>query len=214
MLVLTRSQLSKRYNITRNSWERRHDELLEYLSEFISIKEVLDAKSKRYVYEINEDELPDIPQIPRKSQMEEKIKDYSDFTIASLDIDFKPNSKRRIAKNAIYNFGLEKYHHSSDEAVARRFISPIMESKGEHNNTLIWVYYDTYEPIEKADLEYWRNVLDEEKINEREAANAFYRYAEGEDVSEEVSSYQRAIKRFKEKYGTVPVRVYSWRLKK
>lgn len=213
MLVLTRNELTKRYGITRNAWERRHDELMNYLSEFMRIREVRNEKSGRYTYEIDEDILPDIPAFPRKSQMEEKIEDYSNFTVSCLSAEFKPNSKRRVAKSAIDSFGLDKYSHSSEEAVARRFVGPIMDKKGEHNNNLTWVYYTTYEPLEDNILEAWHNILEEERINERDAANAFYKYSEGEDITQEVNSYKRAMERFKTIYGTIPVRVYSWRLK-
>ena len=57
-------------------------------------------------------------QMPRKIkydtiQMEEKMKDYTNFTIASLGPKFKPNSKSKVAREAIEEFGYEKYGHTS-----------------------------------------------------------------------------------------------------
>ena len=60
----------------------------------------------------------------------------------------------------------------------------------------------------------WRNILREENIGEQEAANAFYRAAEGEDTTREQGYYANAKKRFKEIYGDIPVLVKSWKLKK
>ena len=63
-------------------------------------------------------------------------------------------------------------------------------------------------------LIHWKQILKEEKISEEEAANAFYRQENGEDITKEKNSYKKAQKRFKEIYGTIPVKVAEWRIKK
>ena len=59
----------------------------------------------------------------------------------------------------------------------------------------------------------WRKILREEHIGEEEASNAFYRQAEGEDVSKEIGYFKKARKRFEDKYNDVPILVKEWRLK-
>ena len=63
-------------------------------------------------------------------------------------------------------------------------------------------------------LAHWRRILDEEHINERDAANAFYKQEQGEDISKEKQYYKNAMERFRAEYGDIPVLVKSWRLKK
>lgn len=149
----------------------------------------------------------------QKEKTQEKIEDYTNFTIASLGTEFKPNSKSKIAREAIDSFGYEKYSHTNEEAVARRYIKEPFDTYGETDNKQIWVIYSTYEPMEEEMLEEWRNILTEEHIAEEEAANAFYKYSQGEDISKEISYYKKALQRFKDKYDDVPVLVKNWKLK-
>lgn len=115
--------------------------------------------------------------MPKKVEenKKEKEKDYTEFTIAALGTEFKPNSKAKIARDAIDEFGLEKYGHSSVKAVAARYVKKPFNTYGETNNKSIWVYFSTYAPIESDILEKWKSILAEEHISEEEAANAFYR---------------------------------------
>jgi hypothetical protein len=56
--------------------------------------------------------------------------------------------------------------------------------------------------------------MEEEHISEQEAANAFYRHADGEDVSEEIGYFKKARDRFINEFGEFAVLVPNWRLKK
>lgn len=53
----------------------------------------------------------------------------------------------------------------------------------------------------------------EEHISEQEAANAFYRQEQGEDISKEKGYYKKARTRLKEEFGMNAVLVSDWRLK-
>ena len=109
----------------------------------------------------------------------EKKKDYELFTIAALGTEFKPNSKARIARTAIDEFGYNKYGHTNSEAVSKRFIKEPFDKYGETNNTSVWVWYSNYTPLPKDVLDSWREIMREEHISEAEAANAFYRQEQG-----------------------------------
>jgi hypothetical protein len=122
----------------------------------------------------------------------EKKEKYTTFTIAALGTDFKPNSQSKVARDAIESFGYNLYHHTSPEAVAKRFVKEPFKTYGETDNKKVWVWYSTYEKIEPNLLEEWRKILREEHIAEDEAANAFYRQEQGEDISVEKGYYKTA----------------------
>lgn len=91
-----------------------------------------------------------------------KKKDYSDYTIAALGTEYKPNSKTKVARDAINSFGRSKYHHSSYEAVAKRYIKEPFDEYGETNNQYFWVWYSTYEKLAEEDEIAWRSILYQE----------------------------------------------------
>ena len=63
------------------------------------------------------------------------------------------------------------------------------------------MWYSSYEPLDAAALEKWRQIMAEESISEQEAANAFYRQEQGEDISKERGYFAKARERLKEEFG-------------
>lgn len=210
--TLTRPQINTLAGLTAKHWERRHDEVMIYLNEFMNVTERCDKK--RYYYDI-EGEVPEsIPKMPRKSNMAQKIADYTEYTIAALGTEFKPNSKVRIAQDAIDDFSYEKYGHYCKQTVARRFVGPVMDEKGEKSKDMYWVDYNTYEIITDEQLIRLKELFKQERITEKEMANAFIKSQQGEDISQESTSFQRAISLFKDEFGFTPIKVYQWRVKR
>lgn len=210
-----KQEFCKELDIPMNQAERRLDELLGWLTNFYDFEFLKGNPNRIIIKEIIGEYQP----LPRKTPCQDalneaKRQDYETFTIAALGTEFKPNSKSKIARDAIESFGNEKYAHISTKAVARRYIKEPFDKYGETDDKLVWVYYTTYEPIPIDILDSWRSILREEHIGEQEAANAFYRAAEGEDISREQKYYINAKRRFKELYGDIPVLVKSWKLKK
>lgn len=211
-MFITRKELTKKYSIPLSQWNQKHDELIWHLQEYMDITEIKSEKG-RYSYEVN-GELPDsIPPL-KKSLVEQKKRDYEDYTIKALGTEFKPNSKSKIAREAIADFGSEKYGHYSQESVVRRYVKEPFDKYGESDGNKYWCYYDSYEVIPADVIADWRMILAEEHISEQEAANAFYREQQGEDVSKEKNYYKNALNRFKEKYGSIPVLVSKWKVRK
>ena len=209
--TLTRPQINALAGLTAKHWERRHDEVMIYLNEFMNVTERCDKK--RYYYDI-EGEVPEsIPKMPRKSNMPEKIADYTQFTLAALGTEFKPNSKARIAQDAIDDFGYNKYGHISKENIARNFVGPVMDEKGEKSKDMYWVNFSTYEIITDEQLVRLKELFKQERISEKEMANAFIKSQQGEDISQESTSFQRAISLFKDEFGFTPIKVYQWKIK-
>lgn len=208
---ISRNELSKKYNIDKNSWSRRHDDLLEHLNDYMDIEEV--CENKRYYYNIK-GEMPDyIPKLARKSSIIGKQKDYEDFTISALGDEYKPNSKTKVARDAIDSFGYEKYQHTSPQSVVRKYVGPIMDKKGEHSEHMVWVDCYTYEPINNELYKALMTLFKKEHLSEKEMANAFVKAQQGDDILKEASAYRRVIMAFKEEYGIIPIKVYEWKLK-
>ena len=209
-MKISRKELSQQYHITKYSWEKRHDEIIAHLQDFMDITEIK-SDTNRYTYEI-EGEMPEsIPPLPKKSELEQKKKDYELYTIKALGTEFKPNSKSKIAREAIRDFGQDKYGHKSPRSVVESYIKEPFDKYGVSDGNKYWCYYNTYEVLEPEVLEAWRKILKEEHISEREAANAFYRQQQGEDISKEKQYYQNALDRFKAEYGSMPVVVSKWK---
>ena len=200
--------------ITIYQFRNRKEELLEWLKEFYDYELYEGRPIRIYIKEVIGEYKPLPRKVNSKELSEKKIQRYTSFTIASLGTEFKPNSKSRVAREAIYDFGYEAFGHNSVEAVTRRYVGPAMNQYGEHNDRYHWVWFIDYTPLGPEVLKHWKEILKEEKISEEEAANAFYRYAEGEDISKEKNAYKKAQDRFKQIYGSIPVRVAEWRLKK
>lgn len=205
-----KEEFFKTLNIPKYQWDKRKKDLLDWLENFYDYKLHEDKIITIEITEVYGEYEP----MPRKVNvsMEEKIKDYEKFTIASLGTVFKPNSKIKVAEKAIDEFGYEKYHHTSKEAVAKRFVKPAFDKYGESDGVHKWVWYQTYKPLDEDTLADWRRIMREEHISELEAANAFYRQEQGEDVSKEKEYFKKARKRFSDKYHDCVVLVESWKV--
>ena len=208
-IYLLKEEFFKELQISLNQYDKRKADLLEWLSNFYDF-EILPGRPIRiFIKEVYGEYQP----LPRHNQIskQDKMQQYEQFTVDALGTTYKPNSKTRIARQAIDNFGFEKYGHTSQRAVANRYITPAFNKHGETNDHSIWVYYSTYEPLPEDVVKCWRDILKASKISEQEAANAFYRYAEGEDISVEIGYYKNALDIFKEKYKDVPILVKEWK---
>jgi hypothetical protein len=214
MVKLKRTELSKRYNISNNDWARRHDDLIEYLNQFMNIKEENENGRYYYIIEAEESELPEfIPKIPRKINKQERYDDYENFTIKALGTELKPNSKAKIAREAIEDFGRKKYNHNSQKYVAKEYISPFVEKHGEHTDYMIWVDCETYFPLDDDQLTFLRETFKNQNLTEKKMAEAFVKIQEGEDVTEEEAAYKKVINLFRDKYAFYPIKVYKWKVK-
>lgn len=199
-------------NISDNTWKRRKEEFKIWLSEFCDYE----LTGVRPIMITIKEVYGDYEPLPRKvnvTNMEQKKKDYEEFTIKALGKNFKPNSQSKVARDAIDSFGLEKYHHTSQRAVAQRFVGPAFKEYGESDNQHIWVWYQTYEPLSIEDIKLWRDIMKSHKIAEEEAANAFYKASQGEDITKEKQYYKDALNELKNIKKDIPVLVSQWKCK-
>ena len=208
-----KTEFWKLTGITKWHWNERKEDLLEWLENFYDY-ELLEGRPMRiHIKEIYGEYQP----LPRKSfaTKKEKIEDYEKFTIAALGNEFKPNSKSKVAREAIDSFALDKYGHTSHKAVAARYIRPAFEKYGESDNRRKWVWYNTYEIAEDAVVEEWRNLFDRMKVDPNKYNEEFYfKVMQEEDIAREKAAYKAVIDNFKLKHGDFLVLVESWRVKR
>ena len=74
--------------------------------------------------------------------------------------------------------------------------------------------FGDYDPMPTRVVDKWRQLLSKYKISETEASNAFYKYAQGDNIDLELGYYHCALAEFQEIYDDTPVLVKRWRLKK
>lgn len=197
--------------------DRRLQELLEWLTNFYEFDFIKGVGTPHYI--IIKEVIGEYQPLPRKkpnqdSINQEKKEKYTRYTIASLGPEYKPNSKSKIARDAIEAFGYKDFGHISSEAVAKRFIKEPFNLYGETNGKKVWAWYDTYIALDEEKVEAWRRILKEEHMSEEEAASAWYKQESGEDVSKEKGYYKNAIDRAKMEWGSFPVYIQEWRLKR
>lgn len=211
-IYLFKEEFCKELKIPQNQYNRRQDDLLIWLSNYYDFELLKGCPIRIHVREQLGEYQPMPRKLPKQDELTaEKIKDYAEFTIAALGTDYKPNSKSKIARDAIDAFGYEKYSHNNAEAVVKRYIKKPFDTHGETNGNQIWVWYSTYEPLSEEVLTDWRNIMTEEHISEAEAAHAFYKQEQGQDISKEKGYYKKAQDRFAEKYGDIAVLVKEWK---
>lgn len=210
-----KEEFCKELGIPNNQPDRRLKELLEWLKNFYDFNFFKGNPHRIEILEVIGEYRPLPRKVPRQDQLTlEKKEKYKEFTIKSLDKEFTPNSKSRVARKAIEKFGYPDYGHNSIRSVVNRYIKKPFDEYGESDNNWIWVYFRSYKPLEGEALNRWRQILAVEKIDEGRAACAFYKLAEGESIEEELNFYLRAKEKFMDEYNDFPIRVQSWRLKR
>lgn len=157
--------------------------------------------------------------LPRKSPSQtaltkQKQKDVEEFVLGNcLTLEWQLTSKTETARQFIRKVGKAKYGWTNAKYIAQTYIKPVFDEYAESDGYRVWAMFSTYEPLEPEAFDRWRIIRIQEQINEEKAANAFFKMAQGEGIEEELSYYKKALERFKEECGDIPVLLESWRLK-
>lgn len=125
--------------ISKRSWENRKQDVLEWLKNFYDYEMIEGRPIRILIKEVYGEYRP----LPRKIDYElaqQKIENYKTYTIAALGNEFKPNSKSKIARDAIYDFAFDKYGHENYKYVVRKFVKEPFDKYGETNNMWVWVW--------------------------------------------------------------------------
>ena len=210
-----KAEFCKILNISKYQIDRRKEDLLIWLSNFYDYTIISGRPERIEIHTVIGEYQPMPRKVPSQSQMtQEKQEYYEDYVKSHFTLDFSPNSKMRMTRGSIDDGGYKKFGHINPKKISRAYVKEPFEKYGENDNTYIWAFYSTYKPLDEATNERWHVILKNEHIDEEEAANAFYRHAQGEDISKEKSYYKKAVEQFKEEFNDIPIRVQSWRLKR
>ena len=201
--------------ITKNSWNTRKQDVKDWLKEFYDYTLSDTRPMLITIHAVYGDYEP----LPRKSraiseESKQKITDYDNYVKQRLTPEFQIISKAKMARDAIEDFGLDKYSHYSHEAVARRYTGPAMEKYGEKGENYYWVWYEDYTQPTEEILHEWFDLLKAYQVTDKDIVAAF-----NEDVELNVSNnidsakerYKAAMYEFKAKYGDIVVRSGEWR---
>lgn len=207
-----KEEFFKQLHISDNSYRRRREDLLEWLKNFYDYELIDGRPIMIHIKEVYDEYEP----LPKKGEMgksltAEKEKDYAAYIESKFTDEWVYTSKMKESREAIEAFGKEKYHHSSAAAVAKRYIGPAMNIKCEKSLERYWVDYPSYKPLSEEQVAAWRQILEEEHISEREAANAFYKKCRGGDTSKEEGYFKTALERCKIELGLSPILVLQYR---
>lgn len=216
-MELSRTEISKLYNISKNDWLRKKDQVLSYLAEYMEIREIV--RNGRYFYEV--DKVPEnIPKMPKKSCKEERMKEYEKFVQDYLPEEAEILTKYEVAADALESFGEAKFGHHSVESVLRSYVSPLMNKHGVQEK-YCWCWYNPhkrgYEPAPEDIVNEWRQLLSIAQINKDTVFNAFAN-AETLGGQAELQCYKdafgAALDTFKmHHHGKFLVRYAYWRKK-
>lgn len=200
--------------IPRGQRERRLKELLNWLTNFYSYEFIKGKGTPHYITikEIYGEYQP----LPRKNvnttkQKHEEVKTF--ICTKHLTSQFQLTSKTHAAREYIKEEGYEKYGLTNCKYVASAYVKEVFDTYAESDGKYVQAWFSTYTVIPEDILSDWANIRREERIHDEAAASAFYKMAQGEDIGVEMSRYERALTRFREKYNDTPVYVESWRLK-
>lgn len=201
-------------HITENQRKRRLEDLLEWLTNFFNYDFIKGYKTPHTI--IIKEIYGDYQPLPRKNvnTTKQKQEDVKTFVCTQhLTSEFQLTSKVRAAREYIEEEGYEKYGLTNDKYVASTYVKEVFDTYAEADGNHVWAWYSTYTAIPEHVLNDWSTIRREERIHDDAAASAFYKMAQGEDIGTEMSRYERALMRFREKYDDTPVYVESWRLK-
>lgn len=201
--------------ITKNSWNTRKQDVKDWLKEFYDYTLSDTRPMLITIHAVYGDYEP----LPRKSrtiseESKQKITDYDNYVKQHLTPEFQIISKAKMARDAIEDFGLDKYSHYSHEAVARRYTGPAMEKYGEKGENYYWVWYEDYTQPTEEILHEWFALLKAYQVTDKDIVAAFNEDVEL-NVSKNIDSakerYKAAMYEFKAKYGDIVVRSGEWR---
>lgn len=221
-LRMTRAALSKRCGLSTDQWKRNHDKIIQYLSDYFSVFVEEKTDGNRYYYLVEyEGEWPEIPKFnARQFNKQQREQDYEEFVKDNLPNEFAPESKARMSRVAIREFGNKKYKHCSSQTVAERYVGPAMEKFGEKSGVKVWVNHKTYIKLNEEQHEFLKQCFERFDLPEAKRAKILDQVCSaircGEtDVQSLIplNTYQQVLDAFKQHYDFIPIVVDEWRAK-
>lgn len=221
-LRMTRAALSKKCGLSTAQWKRNHDKIIQYLSDYFSVFVEEKTDGNRYYYLIEyEGEWPEIPKFNAKQfNKQQREQDYEEFVKGNLPNEFAPESKARMSRVAIREFGNKKYRHCSSQAVAERYVGPAMEKFGEKSGVKVWVNHKTYVKLDEKQREFLKECFERFDLPEAKRAKILDQVCSAIQNGETnvqslipLNTYQQVLDAFKQRYDFIPIVIDEWRAK-
>ena len=209
-------ELKKILNLPTRAWKENKEEVLEYISYYFDYDVV--KRGRKICYNLKEQTQSWIPY--KKKNVEEQRRYYLEKTVNIIEIQPR-NTGSNIAR-IINRNKLNKFNHK--EGTISNYVRPILRKNyysNEEDRT--WCEFDEefliYKPLTKAQKDY---LYEHFNPNQKEILDKVADYESKTITKEEVCDaivestkvpYKAAIKKFKEKYGFIPIRVPLWKAK-
>ena len=167
MIIVTRKQLNEKYAISKSQWDRRHDDLLEHLQDFMGIREI---KSEKVL-----------------TLMRQKVRCQTQFRHCCKSLKWSRRKKimnstlllrevlnlNSIVKAKLLEMLLQILAKRDTVTTLKRLllednIKEPFGKYGESDGQRYWCDYNTYEVLSQEILDAWRSILSEERIGEQE----------------------------------------------
>lgn len=203
-------EVQDKLQISKDTWKRRREEILEYLKGFWVYEIVTEGRCNCFVV-YNETE--DLKPLPRKTALKEIKAFYSEKTDDLINNN-PWNTGANIARQIIAKDN--RYDHK--EGTAANYVRPILKEEytiTEHKewhkpNYITFVY----EPLEEEEKEYLNELfkkymhrLSSESIIEAIAAEDAGYCTKEEAYDQIKGTYNQVMNEFKEKYGYRPIKI-------
>lgn len=211
--IYSKQELFKELHITKYTWEQRKDDFLEHLQDYCDYKYICEGgKTSQFeIYEVYGEYYP----LPRKSNREQKEKDYEDFTLKHLR-EHPINTVANVARNAIQDEILQdKYHHKI--GAAQNYIRPVMKSDKLSKGEYYWcqLVYDEYIPINEMQLttlkELFKKCGSHPEVRAKVESGEITREEAKEELYQKVEyDYNMVMEEFTATFGFRPVRAAAY----
>lgn len=123
-------------NLTAHSIKSRKEDLLIWFENFFDFEVVKQKPFTIKILKIKEEYQP----LPRKVEKNQLVKErrYDEFTYQALGEEFEPNSKSRVARQAIRSFGSGEFGHHDYKKVVERYVSKPFNKYAETNDEQVY----------------------------------------------------------------------------
>lgn len=207
MIRYSTQEVQKLLQISVDTWKRRKEEILIFLSEYWDYS--IETVGRAVFYCVHE-ELSPLPPLPRKTSSNEKKQFYTEQTdkvVQKYPLNTGANITRSILKTD------NRYNHS--ERTGANYVRPILRENYHLSEERVWCQLDynnnIYKPITPEQESFLKSMfkiyLSDDKTAEIMAAQEAGYITKDEVFDVLHSNYNDAINRFIEKYGFRPLKI-------
>ena len=206
-MMYTTKEVQQKLNVSRDTWKRRYEEILEYLRLYWDYD--IMPKGRSNVFVVNEEYAP-LEALPRKTKSLEMKEFYKEETDKIVQVN-PWNSGANIARQIISKDN--KYDHK--EGTATNYVRPILKEEYTVSEDRKWMRleYSTFRYVElsEEEAEYLKELFTKH-LGKASIADIIASEEAGY-ISKEIAygkikgSYNDAMEEFMERYGFRPIKI-------